>query len=106
MNYTNRRYNFYVYILTNASKTVLYIGLTNNLRRRLSEHQNDALTTKSHFTGKYNVTNLVYWEHHKYINQAIAREKELKGWLRRKKEELIYQFNPQWRILNDDEFNS
>ena len=95
-------HNYYVYILTNRQKTVLYIGITNDLGRRLEEHKQNALITKDHFTGKYNVINLVFWEHHTMAKNAILREKQLKGWSRQKKIALISDFNPQWVFLNDD----
>jgi putative endonuclease len=92
-------YNFYVYILTNLGKTVLYIGVTNDLRARLQQHFDNRGDEKT-FAGKYHCYNLVYYEHHTYINNAIGREKELKKWNRIKKESLINEFNPEWRILN------
>lgn len=94
-------HNYFVYIVTNAAKTVLYIGVTNNLRTRLYQHKQDATTDKLHFTGKYNVYFLIYWERFDNINDAIRREKQLKGWRRSKKEALINEFNPEWRFLND-----
>ena len=84
-------HNYFVYILTNLNKTVIYVGVTNNLERRLQEHA-DSATLRKHFTGKYNVVHLIYWEHHTYILNAIAREKELKGWRRSKKFDLINQY--------------
>ena len=74
--FTEGIYNFYVYILTNKAKTVLYRGVTNNLKRRLEEH-NEKLNTKS-FTAKYNLNYLIYYEKYGWIQQAIAREKEIK----------------------------
>jgi len=99
-------HNYYVYILTNIQKTVLYIGVTNNLNRRLTEHEKDARTEKKHFTGRYNVYYLVFFERFQYINEAIKREKELKGWSRIKKENLIREFNPKWNFLNEEIQNS
>jgi putative endonuclease len=95
--YAMRNYNFYVYIVTNKNKTVLYIGVTNDLARRLSEHE---LKINKGFTSRYNCHHLVYYENFKYINDAIAREKYLKGILRSKKEKLIADFNPAWNFLN------
>ena len=93
-------HNYFVYILTNKNKTVLYIGVTNNLKNRLLYHQtNDS--TKLSFTSKYKCYYLIYFEHFTEINQAIKREKQLKGWLRSKKERLITAFNPTWNFLND-----
>tara|TARA_R110002050_G_scaffold204327_4_gene339811 strand:- start:10760 stop:11038 length:279 start_codon:yes stop_codon:yes gene_type:complete len=86
----------YVYILTNKNKTTLYIGVTNNLKRRLGEHQNGI---GSVFTKKYNVHCLVYFEEFPQILNAIEREKPLKGWTRLKKEKLIEKMNPDWAFL-------
>ena len=93
---------FYVYITTNKTKSVLYIGVTNNLNRRLLEHEQDAKTIKKHFTGKYNAYYLVYWEQFRYINRAIYKEKVLKGWSRKNKETLIAALNPEWKFFNDE----
>ena len=92
---------YYTYILTNKSKTVLYTGMTNNLEQRIIEHYLDRVE-KKHFTGKYNCHFLVFYEVHEYVNNAIAREKEIKGWLRVKKENLIVKFNPGWKFLNEE----
>jgi putative endonuclease len=94
-------HNYYVYILTNYLKERLYIGVTDNLERRLQEHKNDAQTEKKAFAGKYNCYYLVYWERFQYISDAIKREKELKGWARNKKIGLIEEFNPEWKFLNE-----
>lgn len=94
-------YNFYVYITTNPTKTVLYIGVTNDLTRRLQEHTENK-GNKSSFAGKYYCHNLVYYEHFSDINYAIAREKELKTWSRAKKNALIVTANPDWIFLNDE----
>ena len=99
MFYNNRQY--YVYILTNYQKTVLYTGVTNNLEQRIIEHYLDKGDIKT-FTGKYNCFYLVYYECTQYINNAIAREKEVKGWNRKKKGELIGSFNPSWKFLNHE----
>lgn len=95
-------HNYFVYITTNINKTVLYTGVTNDLKIRLTEHQQDAETIKKHFTGKYNAYHLVYWERFQYIEHAIDREKQIKGWLRVKKDRLITEFNPTWDFLNDE----
>jgi putative endonuclease len=95
-------HNYFVYITTNIKKNVLYVGVTNDLRTRMSQHNEDALTSKKHFAGKYNAYHLIYWERFQYIEHAIDREKEIKGWLRIKKEKLINEFNPKWQFLNDD----
>ncbi|WP_298365136.1 GIY-YIG nuclease family protein [uncultured Lutibacter sp.] len=91
-------HNYYVYILTNKNKTVLYIGVTNNLKDRIEYHK----TSKSSFTSKYNCFNLIYYERFEDVNFAIKREKELKGWNRNKKEELINSFNAEWKFLNNE----
>jgi len=93
-------HNYYVYITTNKNKTVLYTGVTGNLYNRITAHEN--ATEKNHFTARYGCYNLVYWEHYSDINQAIAREKEIKGWIRKKKIELIETINPEWKFLNND----
>lgn len=97
--FTEGIYNFYVYILTNKAKTVLYTGVTNNLRRRLEEH-NEKLNPQS-FTAKYNLNYLIYYEKYGWIQQAIAREKEIKLLRRDLKLELIKEFNPNMEFLNN-----
>jgi putative endonuclease len=94
---------YYVYITTNKNKTVLYTGITNDLRRRLWEHEQNThvLHTKT-FTGKYNAYYLIYFEEFGQVTDAIAREKEIKGWRREKKVALINKLNPEWRFLNDE----
>ena len=94
-------YNYYVYILTNYSKTVLYIGVTNNLDVRLFQHV-EGKGTNNTFTGKYYCSYLIYYEHFSDISSAINREKELKKWRREKKIALINSFNPEWRFLNNE----
>ncbi len=94
-------HNYYVYILTTFEKKVLYIGVTNDLERRILEHQQDASGAKTTFCGKYNCYYLVYWEYHRDIRAAIEREKYIKGWKRDKKIELINSFNPDWKFLNE-----
>ncbi len=96
--FTEGIYSFYVYILTNKAKSVLYTGVTNNLRRRLEEH-NQKLNPKS-FTARYNVEFLIYYEKYGWIQQAIAREKEIKLLRRDLKLELIKQFNPNMEFFN------
>ena len=97
--FTEGIYNFYVYILTNKAKTVLYTGVTNNLRRRLEEH-NEKLNPNS-FSAKYNLIYLIYYEKYGWIQQAIAREKEIKLLRRDLKLELIKEFNPNMEFLNN-----
>ncbi len=87
--------NYYVYILTNQHKTVLYTGVTNDLARRVSEHRDQ----RAGFTGRYNVTRLMYYEWFDDVNAAIAREKKIKAGSRQKKIELINRNNPAWRDL-------
>lgn len=90
-------YNFYVYILSSASGT-LYIGVTNNLYRRLSEHKQNLVKG---FTEKYNCHRLVYYEHYTSVTIAIDREKQLKKWSRIKKQNLIKGLNPTWYDLSE-----
>ena len=88
---------YYVYILTNWDDSVLYIGVTSNLSKRLYEHRNHLADG---FTKKYNVYKLVYFEETTDVNSAIAREKQLKGWTRKKKNDLIIRVNPEWKDLS------
>ncbi len=94
-----RNFDFYIYILTNKWNKVLYIGVTNNLKRRIEEHKNKL---NKGFASKYNIDKLVYFEHFKYINDAIKREKRLKKWKRDWKDVLINKVNPKWRNLSED----
>jgi putative endonuclease len=93
-----REYHFYVYILSSRSRT-LYIGVTNALRSRVLEHREKV---PGSFTARYNIDRLVYFERFKYINNAIARERELKDWNRAKKVALITTKNPTWEDLAAD----
>ena len=88
---------YYVYFLANKSNTVLYIGVTNDLRRRLCEHKQG---TANSFTQRYCVHKLIYCEEYRDPREAIAREKQLKGWTRKRKEELIKPINPDWKDLS------
>ena len=97
--YTEGIYNFYVYIITNKNKNVLYTGVTNNLRRRLEEHKSKL--NPNSFTARYNVEFLLYYEHFGWIQLAIAREKEIKLMNRDIKEALINTINPDWNFLNE-----
>ena len=92
-----REYNFYVYILTNWTNEVMYIGMTNNLERRLDEHKRKLVDG---FTKKYNVNKLVYYEHTTDVQAALAREKEIKKWRREKKNNLVMTLNPDWKDLS------
>lgn len=87
----------FVYIMTNKSKSVLYIGVTNNLCRRIFEHKNHL--NKNSFTDRYNVEYCIYYEEFSDFKSAILREKELKKWNRQKKEALINKMNPDWKEL-------
>jgi len=95
-------HTYYVYILTNIHRQVLYIGVTNDLARRIFEHEEDGKGSKKTYVGKYNCTKLLYWESYQYVNNAIAREKELKGWKREKKYAVIKTMNPELKFLNDE----
>jgi putative endonuclease len=88
-------YEFYVYILSSRSRT-LYIGVTRHLRIRVLQHREKR---PGSFTARYNIDRLVYFERFQYINNAIAREKELKDWNRTRKIELIEATNPTWQDL-------
>jgi putative endonuclease len=87
---------YYVYILSNASRR-LYVGVTNNLERRVYEHKHKLMPG---FTSEYNINRLVYFEITTDVSAAIAREKQIKGWLRRKKLALIESQNPTWEDLS------
>ena len=92
----------FVYILSDQNRRVLYVGVTNNLARRLHEHQS-GLTDG--FTRRYHVHCMVYFEQTPDERAAIAREKQLKGWRREKKIALIEQMNPEWNDLSDLAFS-
>ena len=94
-------YRYFVYITTNEYRTTLYIGITNNIQRRLGEHYFDSVNAKKSFAGKYNCIYLVYYEGFDTAKEAIAREKQLKKWRREKKNALITAFNPKWETLNN-----
>ncbi len=88
--------NYFIYILTNDYNEILYIGVTNDLLRRVSEHKTGQIDG---FTKKYGVKKLVYYETYNSIKTAIAREKQLKRWRREKKNALIESFNPNWEEI-------
>jgi putative endonuclease len=90
--------NYYVYIMTNKSGT-LYTGMTNNIEKRVFEHKNKLVPG---FTKKYNLNRLIHLETFNDAYSAIAREKVIKGWLRKKKIELIQKDNPDWKDLAQD----
>jgi putative endonuclease len=91
--------NYFVYILASKRHGTLYIGVTNNLARRIFEHKNKLVPG---FTKQYNVNKLVYFEEYNDINQALLREKQLKKWYRQWKINLIEDFNPEWKDLYDE----
>ena len=91
--------DYYVYILSNKTNTTLYIGVTNDLERRLYEHKNHLIKG---FSSRYNITKLVYFETTSDVYSAIEREKQLKGWRRSKKNALIATMNPEWNDLYPD----
>ena len=99
-----RTHKYWVYFVTNKSKTTLYIGVTNDLKIRLEQHYNNRGDNTT-FAGRYHCFNLVYYEEYKYIDKAIKREKQLKKWSRKKKEFLISTKNKNWTFLNN-EFSS
>ena len=96
---------FYVYILTNIHKTVLYTGVTNNLQIRVAEHYHKRFETSS-FAGKYSCFNLIYYEEYTSIKDAIAREKIIKNPSRAWKQKLIASMNPEWKFYNEALFDS
>ena len=87
---------YFVYILTNWNHKVMYIGITNDLHKRIHQHKNKLIDG---FTKKYNINKLVYYESTEDVQSAITREKELKGWVRKKKNTLIITINPEWKDL-------
>ena len=93
-----KNHNYYVYIMASISR-VIYIGITNNLIRRCDEHR---MGIVDGFSKKYKTKQLVYYEYFNQINDAIRREKELKGWRREKKVALIEKANPRWKDLYDE----
>ena len=88
--------NYYIYIITNWNNKVMYIGVTNDLARRIYEHKHKLVDG---FTKKYNVSKLVYFEHTTDVYSAITREKQLKNWSREKKNWLVEQHNPDWNEI-------
>ena len=91
--------NYYVYILTNWNNKVMYVGVTNNIQRRLYEHKSKLIPG---FTEKYNLHKLVYIEETDNVVFALEREKQLKKWRRNKKNQLIETLNPGWKDLADE----
>ncbi|QPH38061.1 GIY-YIG nuclease family protein [Pedobacter endophyticus] len=93
-------HNYFVYILTNKNRTVIYTGVTNDLQTRLKQHVEGS--NKFAFTTKYNCYYLIFFERYQYIEHAIDREKEIKGWTRARKNALIETENPDWKFMNDE----
>ncbi len=95
----NADHNYYVYILTNKTKTVLYTGMTNDLKTRVYQHQNPDALSRS-FTTRYRCYYLIYHENYRDVHTSIKREKQIKGWSRIKKEALISKINPDWMFID------
>ena len=87
---------YYTYIVTNKKRGILYTGMTNDLAGRAYQHKNKLVKG---FTSRYNLNILVWFEEFQWVNDAIAREKQIKGWSRKKKIALIESFNPDWKDL-------
>ncbi|MBI3578444.1 MAG: GIY-YIG nuclease family protein [Ignavibacteriales bacterium] len=96
-----KEHRYFVYLLTNWNNKVMYVGVTNNLERRIYEHKNK---TVQGFTEKYNVSKLVCFEETSDVTSAISREKEIKKWRREKKDALVIAVNPEWKDLSDGWF--
>ncbi len=96
-----KTYSFYVHILTNPRKSTLYIGLTNNLLRRTVEHYLNR-GRKETFASRYYYYNVIWFEWHQYIYNAIDREKQIKNFTRGEKEALITKINPNWVFYNQE----
>ena len=94
-------HQYYVYLLTNRNSKVMYIGMTNDLRRRVYQHKKKLIPG---FSQKYNVDRLVYYETTTDARAAIAREKEIKKWRREKKNNLVIAANPEWKDLSEGWF--
>ena len=99
--YSEGSHTYYVYIITNSYRSTFYIGMTNNLGLRLGQHNENIERGIKTFASKYNLKYLVYYEKFTWVQQAIEREKELKGWRRDKKLDLIRSFNANFEFLND-----
>jgi putative endonuclease len=93
-------HSYYVYIITNKFRSTYYIGITNNLKVRLQQHKDNIVLKNKTFASNYGLEYLVYCEKFVWVQEAIAREKELKKWRREKKLELIRSFNPEFEFLN------
>jgi putative endonuclease len=95
MQFQEGYHTYYIYIITNKAKTVLYTGVTNHLKIRLEQHKDNITFKNKTFASSYNVHFLLYYEKFTWIQEAIAREKEIKGWRKEKKLELIKTINPE-----------
>jgi len=91
-------HHYYVYLLTNWNNKVMYVGVTNNLERRMYEHKHKLVEG---FTQKYNIDKLVYFEQTRDVHAALEREKEIKKWRREKKNALVLKDNTEWRDLSE-----
>jgi len=100
MQFQEGYHTYYIYIITNKAKTVLYTGVTNYLKIRLQQHRENIEQGNTTFASKYQVHYLLYFEKFTWIQEAIAREKEIKGWRREKKLDLIKTINPDLEFLN------
>jgi putative endonuclease len=97
-NLVPREHRYFVYLLTSKDNKVMYVGVTNDIKRRLYEHKNKMVKG---FTEKYNVNRLVYYEETSDVLAAMAREKEIKRWRREKKDALVVAVNPEWKDLSE-----
>ncbi|MCR6663699.1 MAG: GIY-YIG nuclease family protein [Luteimonas sp.] len=94
-----KAHRYFIYLLTNWNRKVMYVGMTNDLARRMHEHRTHAVPG---FTAKYRVTTLVFFEETSDVLSALGREKQIKKWRREKKDALVASVNPQWRDLAED----
>lgn len=99
-------HSYYVYIITNPYRSTFYIGMTNNLGERLRQHKENIAKGEKTFAAKYNLKHLVYYERFTWVQNAIAREKELKRWRREKKLNLIRSFNANFEFLEERFFKN
>ena len=99
--YNEGYHTYYVYIITNKYRSTYYIGMTNNLKNRLTQHIENIENGTKTYASKYQLQYLVYYEKYTWVQQAIAREKELKGWRRQKKLDLIRSYNSTFEFLNE-----
>jgi putative endonuclease len=96
-----KHHNYYIYIISNWNNKVIYVGMTNDLERRIYEHKNKIFEG---FSKKYNLNKLVYYEYTNDVTAAILREKQVKKWRREKKNNLIESMNPEWKDLAEELF--